>query len=138
MTTASPSRTRAKTTARRPAAARPVRQLDEVQVVDLRTDAAAEREPDLVEIFRIDGRPYAMDRNQDAGVVLRYLKLVRSKGENVALSYLFEEVMGQEAYEALTEFKGITPAQLGQVMLAVQTVLLGSGNMVPKARSSRG
>jgi hypothetical protein len=109
-----------------------------VKVVDLRTDEVQEREPDLVEIFRIDGESYCMDRNQDASVVLEYLHLVRSRGENVGLAYLFEEVMGQEAYDALRTFKGISPAQLGQVMMAVQTVMLGSGSQLPKARSSRG
>jgi hypothetical protein len=134
LTTASP--------ARRPAAAKRAvakkaaapSTMNGVKPVELFTMAEIDHQPDLVEVFRIDGTPYCMDRNQDAGAALRYLKLVREKGENVALSYLFEEIMGQEAYDALINFKGITPEQLGQVMLAVQTVLLGSQTAAPKAR----
>lgn len=135
-TTASSARTR--TTAAKKAAARlPVgRQLEGVEPVQLSSEAQ-EREPDLVHIFSVDSTPYYMDRNQDANVALTYLRLVRERGENVALSYMFEEVMGVEAYEALMNCKGLTPAQLGQVMLVVQTVLLGSKDQLPKARSSR-
>jgi hypothetical protein len=131
MATASSARTR-KTAASNRAKSQPGRALAGVQPVELFTVDAAEREPDLVHIFSIDGVPYHMDRNQDASVALQYLKLVRSRGENVALSFMIEEVMGEKAYEALMNYKGITPAQLGQVMLAVQTVLLGSGDLAPK------
>lgn len=135
MATASSSRTRSAT---KKAAARPPvgRQLEGVEPVEL-SSSAPDREPDLVHIFSVDGTPYYLDRNQDATVALTYLRLVRSEGQNVALSYMFEEVMGTEAYEALMNCKGLTPAQLGQVMLVVQTVLLGSQDHLPKARSGR-
>lgn len=128
MTTASSSRTR-KTAQTRPA----VRRMDSVEVVELNSEAVKEKAPDLVEIFRIDGRSFSVDANQDASVALEYLHLLRTQGPDHAAAYMLAEVLGQEAYDALRSFKGITAFQLGQVMQAVQTVLMGSADRLPKA-----
>jgi len=92
-----------------------------------------EVEPEWVEIFRLDGKSYCVDKNLSAQVALEYLHLVRISGKEAAVAYLFEEMLGVEAYTALRSHKGITPTQIGQVLVALQAVLLGEDGIAPKA-----
>lgn len=123
-----------KTTARRPAS-KPVGDIEmpEIDVLDLRSEDADELEPDLVEIFRLDGTPYFIDRNIGAGVALRVLKSIKTEGENAAVATMLTEMLGDEAFDALANFKGITPKHLQQVLVACQKAILGDAASGPKA-----
>lgn len=133
-TTPAPRKAAAKkTTVRRPVA----KTVDDIpipafDVLDLRSDDA-DQEPDLVEVFRLDGKPFFIDRSRGAGVAMKMLKLIRTQGENAAMANFLIEVLGDEAFDALSEFPGVGIKQLQQVMLACSKALLGDKDSGPKA-----
>ncbi len=118
----------------RKAVSKPVEDIPmpEFDVLDLRSEDA-ETEPDLVEVFRLDGHPYFVDRTRGAGVALRFLKEIKTKGENVAVATMLTEMLGDEAYDALANFPGVTSGHLGQVLLTCNKILLGDEVAGPKA-----
>lgn len=91
------------------------------------------QEPDLVEIFRLDGVPHYIDRNVGAGLTLRFLKEIRNGGENAAVATMLMELLGEESYDALANFPGVTSRHLAQVLLSCQKALLGDESTGPKA-----
>lgn len=133
MTTA-PRKTAAakKTPARRPA--KPVDDIPmpEIDVIELFSEDA-DPEPDLVEVFRLDGRSFSIDRNRGAGVAMRMLKMMRNQGENAAVANFLIEVLGDEAFDALSNFPGVGVGTLQKVMLACSKALLGDKDSGPKA-----
>ena len=126
------------TTPRRSPRPRPSKSVEdipmpEIGVLDLRSEDAKDLKPDLVEIFRLDGKPYFIDRNMGAGVALRVIKSIKKDGENAAVATLLTEMLGDEAFDALANFRGVTPAHLNQVVLACQKAILGDAESGPKA-----
>lgn len=119
----------------RPKLSKPVEDMEvpEIDVLELHSEGVEEIEPDLVQIFSLDGTPYYIDRNIGAGVVLRFLKSIRQDGENAAVATILAELLGEEAYDALANFPGVTNKHLAQVILSCQKVLLGDEKSGPKA-----
>lgn len=105
--------------------------MPEVQVVELFSSEAAG--PDLVEVFRLDGKSYHIDRSMGAGAALRMLKAMKTDGENAALGSFLVEVLGDEAFDALANFPGMTVLQMAQVMQVCVTALMGDAETGPKA-----
>jgi len=106
--------------------------MPEVEVLVLSSEDAP-AEPDLVEVFRLDGKPYHIDRNIGAGVALRLLKAMKNEGENAALGGFLVEVLGDEAFDAFASFPGVTVTQMAQVMQTCVTALMGDAKTGPKA-----
>jgi hypothetical protein len=77
-------------------------------------------------LFSIDGREYSIPTVVPPSVGLRYLKMLRTQGELIANGWVLEEMLGTEAYEALSEFKGLTNAHLMQLTEVVGKHVLGS------------
>ncbi|HEV2346446.1 MAG TPA: hypothetical protein VGS97_20270 [Actinocrinis sp.] len=119
----------------RPRASKPIEDIPmpEIDVLDLRSEDADELQPDLVEIFRIDGKPYFIDRNRGAGVVMRLIKSIKTDGENAAVATMLTELLGEDAYEALASYRGLTAKHIYQVVLACQKAILGDAQTGPKA-----
>lgn len=120
---------------RKAVARKPVQDIPmpDVDVLDLHSEDATEDEPDLVEIFRLDGKPYYFDRNIGVGVSLRMLKALRTEGENAAVSTMLFELLGEQALDDLAKFPGVRPKHLAQILLACQKAVLGDENTGPKA-----
>lgn len=118
----------------RPRAGKPVEDIamPEIDVLDLHSQDAEDEQPDLAEVFRLDGRPYFIDRNRGAGVAMKMLKLIRTEGENAAMANFLLDVLGDEAFEALSNFPGVKIGQLQTVMLACTKALLGDKDAGPK------
>jgi len=92
--------------------------------------AAAEKR---VPLFTIDGVEYSMPAEPPAFVVLAYLKTVREKGDDVAAYELLENMLGEEAYEALRNCKTATVSDLAAITRivgehSVGAIAAGRGN----------
>lgn len=127
--TTAPRRSPRKTAAVKPIEDIPVPEFD---VLDLRSEDA-DTEPDPVEVFRLNGKPYYVDRTRGAGVAMRFLKEIKTKGENVAVATMLVEMLGDEAYDALANFPGVTNKHLAQVVMTINKILLGDEESGPKA-----
>jgi hypothetical protein len=106
----------------RPVAA--VRDGDTPNVVKLST--TAERAPvEMVPLFWIDDVEYGMPKKIRPNVSLKYLRMIRQQGQDVAGAWLLEEVIGAEAYEALMNYDALEEEHLNKVMAIVEQHVLG-------------
>lgn len=106
--------------------------LPELEELDFRSEDM-DIEPDLVEVFKLDGKPYYVDRNVGAGVAMRMLKALRKQGQESAVATMLEELLGEQAYDDLANFRGLKPKHFAQVLLQCQRVILGDDTTGPKA-----
>ncbi|WP_030506359.1 hypothetical protein [Microbispora rosea] len=108
----------------RPRAVTAVRDEGTPNIVRL-TTTAAPAEVEKVPLFSIDDVEYGMPARIGTNIALKYLRMVRTQGSDVAEAWLLEEVLGAEAYEALMEYDQLTVDQLNQVMAIVRDHVLG-------------
>jgi len=104
---------------------------DEDDVLDIRSDNLSE--PDLVEVFRLDGKPYYVDRNIGAGVGLKILRSLNNQGEESAVATTLEELLGDQQFDDLCNFRGLTPKHFAQILLRCNQVVFGNETSGPKA-----
>lgn len=81
---------------------------------------------ETVPLFSIDGKEYRIPLAPSAAMGLRYLKMLRTQGEMVANGWALEEMLGAEAYDALSNFKDLTADHLAQLSEIVGKHMLGS------------
>lgn len=114
--------------------AAPVEDIDmpEIEVLDLDAEEIDE-EPDLVEIFRLNGKSYYVDRNVGAGTAIRMLKSLKTQGQESAVATMLEELLGEEAFDALANHRGLKPKHFAQVLLSCTRAILGDEFSGPKA-----
>lgn len=84
-----------------------------------------------VELFSIDGKSYTIPNKPRLNVALKTLKLAREEGQDAAMAYMMEKAIGEEAYEALTEYDDLDAETFQKIVLAAQTVVFG-GLEAPK------
>lgn len=96
--------------------------------------------PDEVEVqplFYLDDEEYCIPVEFPTNVALQYLRQARVNGENVALGWLLEEILGEDAYAALMNYRGLRPEHLDHINTVVGQLALGSLD-TPKGRSATG
>lgn len=81
---------------------------------------------EMEDVFSIDGRVFQMPARVTTNTALIYMRMVRKQGEEAAISWAVERVLGEDAYVALMNCESLTKDQLGQVMEIVKTKLLGA------------
>jgi hypothetical protein len=93
-------------------------------VIELKTaDAATVK---MEDVFSIDGVTYQIASVITVNVALQYMRMLRTQGQEVALGWAIERVLGDDAYTALMNFDGLTPEQLAEVMDVVRIKLMGA------------
>lgn len=79
---------------------------------------------------------YTMPRKPNPGMALRFLKMARTMGD-VASSWLIEQAIGEEGYEALADelgnYDGDPSLLLRQITEKIQRVVMGGLDGGPKA-----
>jgi len=78
------------------------------------------------DLFSIDGRVYTMPAEVSASVALEMLHRARTEGEQAAVSWVMEEVLGKEAYDALRTCKALKAHQLQAVIQVVTENVMGA------------
>lgn len=86
-----------------------------------------------VPVFELDGRGYTIEKMPRLDIALSYLRIARKHGDNAAIAYLLEESLGESAFEALSNHKGLKPEEFSQIYAIVQRHVLG-GLEAPKGR----
>lgn len=81
---------------------------------------------EVKDLFSIDGRVYSMPIEVSASVALQMLHVARTEGEQAAVSWVMEEVLGTEAYDALRTCKALKPHQLQAVIKVVTETVMGA------------
>lgn len=95
-----------------------------MEAIAFTSTPATERE--MVDLFSIDGRMYQMPVKVGANVALGYMKMARTHGQDVAMGWAMEKVLGTEAYDALANCDDVSPDDLESVMKVVHTNIMGA------------
>jgi hypothetical protein len=115
-----------KTAAKRPALpAAPTASGSDVEFEPPRLTTSTEPAKRVV-LFYINDRPYSIVLKPGVNVGLKYLHLVRTVGENQAMGYLLEKLLGTEGYEALMDYDDLTPEQFESVCDVASNLTLGA------------
>ena len=77
------------------------------------------------QVPKVENVTYSMPEKPNAGFALVYLKAARTWGADVALAWLLELAIGEEAYDALAAEPDLEADTFNAIMLAVQTRALG-------------
>jgi myo-inositol catabolism protein IolC len=81
---------------------------------------------EVKDIFSIDGRWYTMPVEVSASVALQMLHIARTEGQEAAISWTMEEVLGTEAYDALRNCRALKSHQLQSIIKVVTETVMGA------------
>ena len=81
---------------------------------------------DVVELFELDDKKYFIPAVPRLNISLKYLRLARKEGQAAAIAYLLEALLGEDGFEALTDYDKLTKEQFQAVVKAAQKVALGT------------
>lgn len=115
-------------------------------MIELKTQEAVDVA--MVPIFSVNGKVYEIPDKVRPGVAMKYLHYCRTRGIGIAESWLAEELLGVEGYEALLDFPDLTQEQSDAIITTARAVVFGevrpkekgngraSGNAAPRKRST--
>lgn len=76
--------------------------------------------------FSINGVVYSIATRPKTNAGLKYIHLARTKGQEIAVDFMLETLLGKEGYEALMDFDDLTEEDLTAVMNAASKIMLGA------------
>lgn len=94
------------------------------QPLKLTTDAPespAEREP----LFYVDGVEFTIPKEVPPVLAVQYLRNLRGGSAEVALSKVFDELIGKEGVNALARVRNLRKSELAQIMGVIQEKVMG-------------
>lgn len=78
-----------------------------------------------VVLFSIDGKEYTIPNKPRLNVALKTLKIARESGEEAAMAFMMEKAIGEEAFEALTDYDDLDVDTFKAIISAAQKVVFG-------------
>jgi len=81
---------------------------------------------DRIPIFYIGDQEYSVPAVIPAGVALEYLRVAAAAGPDAASGVILTRVLGEEAYMALEQARGLTGEQLQQIVQLVVDRAMGA------------
>lgn len=82
----------------------------------------------------IPDREFWVPKKTMASLSLKFMRMQRLEGDNVAVSWAMEAILGEEAYVDLMEDGQLTDEELAQLFTLTQNALLGASKD-PKGKS---
>lgn len=127
--------TRRRTTTKSPAV-RNIQPPQDFEPVRFVTKRPEDREPvERVVLFSLDDKDYTIPRKFPVSLGLKVIRTMRKRGQEIAMAELLEEVIGEDAYEALVNYPDLEDSDIERLMEIVQSLALGSLDS-PKGRSA--
>ena len=80
----------------------------------------------MVDLFSIDGNVYQMPAKVGANVALGYMKIARTHGQEAAMGWALERVLGTAAYDALMGCDEVEADDLEAIMKVVHENVMGA------------
>lgn len=93
--------------------------------LDSKAAAADLEAAERIDVFAIDDTTYTIPKEIDASALLRFLDDSAQVGENAAMANLMRELISDDGYEALLNFKGLKPKQLKELLDSVEEYAMG-------------
>src|SRR5690606_34621996 len=85
-----------------------------------------------VVLFIIDDVEYTVPKRPRPNIGLKYMRVLRDQGQEIAIAGLLEDMLGKEGYIALTECEYLTNEDFEAVMNLVQKLALGNSEAATK------
>lgn len=82
-------------------------------------------EEDRIVIFHIDGKDYSVPRGSRINVGLKFSRDRKKYGADVAVASLLESMLGEDGFEALMSFDGLTDVDLETVTAICSRAAMG-------------
>lgn len=101
-------------------------------VLDLDAKGRPSLDDDREPLFRLGGVVHTVPKVCSPGVSLEYLRLAGVAGEQTALIYAMQRLIGMEGYLALVGDTTLTVAELGEITSVVLAKVV-NGFKLPKA-----
>lgn len=105
-------------------------------IVSLRS-AINPPEGQRVPAFSINGVVYSILTRPKTNAGLKYIHLARTKGQEIAVDFMLETLLGTKGYQALMDFDDLTEQNLTDVITAASKIMLGAVEG-PKGKQSAG
>jgi hypothetical protein len=106
------------------------------KIVSLRS--AKNPVPDVrLPAFRINGVTYSILTKPKVNQGLKYVHLSRTRGQEIAIDFMLETLLGKEGYQALMDFDDLTEDDLTAVITAASRIMAGAVE-TPKGKPARG
>lgn len=93
-------------------------------MITIKGTAPTDRE--MVDLFSINDKVYQMPARVGATIALGYMKLVRTHGQDAAMGWTLERVLGTEAYDALMNCDDVGTDDLETIMKVVHDNVMGA------------
>jgi hypothetical protein len=90
-----------------------------------------------VPAFSINGVTYSILTRPKVNAGLKYVHLARTRGQEIAIDFMLETLLGKEGYQALMDFDDLTEEDLTAVMDAASKIMAGAIE-APKEKRSAG
>lgn len=103
-------------------------------MIELKSTPVADRQ--MVDLFSIDGTVYQMPVKIGANIALGYMRYARTHGQEAAMGWALEQVLGADAYTALMACPDLEAEDLEAVMKAVHDNVMGAVE-APKGKRKR-
>lgn len=101
-----------------------------MDAVDL--DAEGSDSPDeLVTLFKLEGHEFKVSANPRASVALKGLNYVEKYGPELANMMMLKDLLGEEAFEKLSNYEKLTPKQLAAIVDLAYKLCFGSIEVNP-------
>lgn len=95
------------------------------KVIDLgSSEVDSKADVETIDIFKLDGKTYSAPKHFSAGLTLKYLEKQAEAGADAAIYFMFTELLGREAYDALKNNPNLTKSQLDEIMGIVEKLAL--------------
>lgn len=134
MASTTPARTRQSAAARSRAAAKPINgTAASLDFEPIHIQADDEIEEKRVPLFYIGDTEYTIPEEIPKGVALQYLRHAAEVGHELATAPLLIRVLGETAYTALEQSKGLKGDQLEQIVGIIIRLALGEQEKEGKA-----
>lgn len=96
--------------------------VDNIEPVEIgKTKVKVERVP----LFVIDGVTYTIPKKPRPNIGLKYMRVLKKEGQEIAIAGLLEDMLGEDGYAALTECEDLTEEEFQAVMDLVSKLALG-------------
>ena len=76
-------------------------------------------------LFSIDEDTYTIAAEAKTNDSLRYLDLMRKKGQEAAIGFMMETLVGPEGWQALQDYDELTDDDLAQIIQAAAKIMNG-------------
>jgi hypothetical protein len=99
---------------------------DDGPLIDLEEDAYDPEAVEKIHVFTLGGVKYMAPETVPASLAVEMLRRTSEDGAEETMWWVFNEVLGADAVEALGSYKGLSMTHLGKLFTICESIITGS------------